>query len=324
MDDDTTPSPPRRQRGSDTRVDPLPAVAPPASDALIAVGRIAIIFTVVVWLTYVFAYFVTGIINSSYQNNVDFLIETIVYVGMTSFLALSALLYLVARQGALYRSRAHRRVPRAVIDSFFDTTLPTMTVLVPSYREEVSVVRKTLLSAALQECPFLRVVLLLDDPPNPTSAEHKASIEGARALSAELTEWLAEPQERFAATLEEFEMSGLDDDQPNACMAQIRELAEHYTWAAGWLRMRQHQEVIHDHVDRFFADQVLGALAEDFTRVSVALKSAADEDGTISHARMLQMHRRLAWTFRGELTWFERKLYSSLSQESNKAMNLNS
>ena len=39
---------------------------------------------------------------------------------------------------------------------------------------------------------------------------------------------------------------------------------------------------------------------------------------------MLQMHRRLAWTFRGELTWFERKLYSSLSQESNKAMNLNS
>ena len=54
MDDDTTPSPPRRQRGSDTRVDPLPAVAPPASDALIAVGRIAIIFTVVAWLTYVF------------------------------------------------------------------------------------------------------------------------------------------------------------------------------------------------------------------------------------------------------------------------------
>ena len=72
----------------------------------IAIGRIAIMFTVVAWLTYVFAYFITGIINSSYQNNVDFLIETIVYVGITSFLALSALLYLVARQGALYRSRA--------------------------------------------------------------------------------------------------------------------------------------------------------------------------------------------------------------------------
>jgi cellulose synthase (UDP-forming) len=39
---------------------------------------------------------------------------------------------------------------------------------------------------------------------------------------------------------------------------------------------------------------------------------------------MLQLHRRLAWTFRAELTWFERKLYASLSHESNKAMNINS
>jgi len=136
-----SPPGPKRQRGSDTRDKPLPPVAPPASDGLIAIGRIAIIFTILAWLAYVFGYFITGIINSSYQNNIDFLVETIVYVGITSVLALSALLYLVARQGALYRSRAHRRVPRAVIDGFFDTTLPTMTVLVPSYREEIAVVR---------------------------------------------------------------------------------------------------------------------------------------------------------------------------------------
>ena len=330
MDADAAPAAPQRQRGSDTRVDPLPPVAPPASDALIAVGRIAIGFTVLAWLTYVFAYFITGIINSSYQNNIDFLLETIVYVGITSVLALSALLYLVARQGALYRSRAHRRVPRAVIDSFFDTTLPTMTVLVPSYREEIAVVRKTLLSAVLQEYPFLRVVLLLDDPPNPRSAEHRAMLEGARRLPAELTEWLAEPRERFAATLEQFEMSEVfqlsDEDapEPDAPVDQIRDLADQYSWAAGWLRMRMAEEVIVDHVDRFFADQVLGVLADDFEQVSTALTAAADEQGSITRSRMLQLHRRLAWTFRGELTWFERKLYSSLSQESNKAMNLNS
>jgi cellulose synthase (UDP-forming) len=324
MDVDVAPSPPRRQRGSDTRVDPLPPVAPPASDALIAVGRIAIVFTVVAWLAYVFAYFITGIINSSYQNNIDFLVETIVYVGITSVLALSALLYLVARQGALYRSRAHRRVPRAVIDGFFDTTLPTMTVLVPSYREEIAVVRKTLLSAVLQEYPFLRVVLLLDDPPNPKSAAHRATLEGARKLSAELTEWLAEPRERFADTLEQFEMSELDDPDADAVVAQIRALADEYTWAENWLRMRMAEEVITDHVDRFFAEQVLGVLAEDFAQVNRALTAAADEKSTIPRARMLQLHRRLAWTFRGELTWFERKRYSSLSQEANKAMNLNS
>jgi cellulose synthase (UDP-forming) len=38
----------------------------------------------------------------------------------------------------------------------------------------------------------------------------------------------------------------------------------------------------------------------------------------------VQLYRRLAWTFRAEITWFERKLYASLSHDANKAMNLNS
>ncbi|WP_395726824.1 glycosyltransferase family 2 protein [Nakamurella sp.] len=320
----TNPAGPKRQRGSDIRDKPLPPVAPPASDGLIAIGRIAIIFTILAWLAYVFGYFITGIINSSYQNNIDFLVETIVYVGITSVLALSALLYLVARQGALYRSRAHRRVPRAVIDGFFDTTLPTMTVLVPSYREEIAVVRKTLLSALLQEYPFLRVVLLLDDPPNPTSAANKALLEGARRLPAELEEWLNEPRERFARTLEHFEMSELEDPEPGQVLAQMRALAAEFGWAVDWLRVRMDEELIEDHVDKFFAEQVLGALADDFAAVGAALTAAAAEESPLPRARMLQLHRRLAWTFRGEVTSFERKLYSSLSQEANKAMNLNS
>src|SRR6478752_786585 len=333
IDPEVTARAPRRQWGSDTRVDPLPAVAPPASDAMMALGRIAIVFTILAWLSYVIAYFFSGMINSSYQNNSRFLSETIVYVTITSFLALSSLLYLVARQGALYRTRAHRRVPRAVIDDSFDTTLPTMTVLVPSYREEVSTVRKTLLSAVLQEYPFLRVVLLLDDPPNPTSEEHKASLEGARQLSAELTAWLEEPRERFAATLEAFETSQLNSYDENsepstadkaAAAAEVTALVAEYDWAAAWLRTRADEEVIVDHVDRFFADRVLGVLAADFAEVSEALTKALAEDAVIPRHRMLQLHRRLAWTFRGELTWFERKLYSSLSQEVNKAMNLNS
>ena len=41
-------------------------------------------------------------------------------------------------------------------------------------------------------------------------------------------------------------------------------------------------------------------------------------------ARLLELYQRLAWTFRAELTSFERKQYVSLSHEANKAMNLNS
>ena len=41
-------------------------------------------------------------------------------------------------------------------------------------------------------------------------------------------------------------------------------------------------------------------------------------------ARLAQLQRRLAWTFRAEISSFQRKRYASLSHEANKAMNLNS
>ncbi|MGX7679304.1 glycosyltransferase family 2 protein [Jatrophihabitans sp. DSM 45814] len=312
---------PKRQWGADKRVDPLPAVAPAASDAQIALGRLGIVLTVLAWASYIFVTVLSQFVNRGFQG-MRFTSETTGYVIIMSFLTLSSLMYLVARQGSLYRSRAHRRVPRAVIDESFDTTLPTMTVLVPSYREGVATVRKTLLSAALQEYPYLRIVLLLDDPPNPNSREHSESLAAARGLAAELTAWLAEPRERFARTLEEFETSQRADSEQTA--EQLLDLAMEYGWASAWLRKRAEQELIEDHVDRFFADRVLGVLAADFAEVSRALADAAAEGAVLPQIRLLQLHRRLAWTFRGELTWFERKLYASLSHEANKAMNLNS
>ncbi len=43
----------------------------------------------------------------------------------------------------------------------------------------------------------------------------------------------------------------------------------------------------------------------------------------MTSARALELQRRLAWTFTAELTTFERKRYVNLSDEANKAMNLN-
>jgi cellulose synthase (UDP-forming) len=321
MDPQRVPSKPRRQWGSDRRVDPLPAVAPPASDRLIAFGRVGIVTTVLAWAAYLISTVITHFVNRGFDG-MRLTSETAGYVAITSLLALSALSYLIARQGALYRSRAHRRVPRAVIDEAFDTTMPTMSVLVPSYREEVTTVRQTLLSAALQEYPSMRIVLLLDDPPYPNSAEHTASLAATRKLAADLMGWLREPRERFTAALEDFENT--ETTGSKSARAQILSLAGEYTWAADWLRDRAEQETITDHVDRFFADRVLGVLSADFAEVSAALGAAAAENAIIPRARLRQLYRRLAWTFTSEITWFERKLYASLSHEANKAMNLNS
>ena len=294
----------RRQWGSDRRTQPLPPVAPPASDRQITLGRLGIVFTLLAWAAYILVTVISQFINRGFQG-MRFTSETVIYVVIMSFLTFSSLMYLVARQGSLYRSRAHRRVPRAVIDDAFDSALPTMTVLVPSYREQIATIRKTLLSAALQEYPYLRIVLLLDDPPNPGSSEDAELLEQARALAGEITEWLAEPRTRLADTLDRFERASLVDSDPT--VAQMTELAEHYGWAADWLLARAEAEPREDHVDVFFAEQVLRSLGEDFAAVQRALTEAIDAGVLLPRARLVQLHRRLAWTFRAELTWFERK-----------------
>ena len=87
--------------------------------------------------------------------------------------------------------------------------------------------------------------LLLDDPPKPQQAHHAATLDAARRLAADLTEWLAEPRERFARALEEFETGGGDDP---ATTAQVVALAAEFAWASQWLAERAREERIDDHV----------------------------------------------------------------------------
>jgi cellulose synthase (UDP-forming) len=310
----------RRQWGADPRLDPLPPVASPVSDRVIALGRLAVGFTIIAWVSYFVTAIIARLVNREFRGHSALAGETLVYVAITSSLAFSCLMYLVARQGALYRTRAHRRVPRAVIDESFDTDLPSMTVLIPSYREEVATVRMTLLSALLQEYPSMRVVLLLDDPPHPGDPAHLESLVATRGLAAELTAWLEEPRERFVRKLAEFDAN--DGAVLNA--GDVSALASEYAWATAWLQRRAAEEVVTDHVERFFVEQILGALAADFSAVGRALATAVDEGGEVPAERLRQLYRRLAWTFQGEVTWFERKVFASLSHEANKAMNLNS
>ncbi|HEY5117224.1 MAG TPA: hypothetical protein VIJ00_17005, partial [Nakamurella sp.] len=81
-----------------------------------------------------------------------------------------------------------------------------------------------------------------------------------------------------------FGTSADGDIDPQVALAQIRALASECAFSAQWLRMRADKEVIADHVDRFFADRVLGVLAADFTEVSKALTAAADQQGSIPRA----------------------------------------
>jgi cellulose synthase (UDP-forming) len=252
-------------------------------------------------------------------------VETVAYVVVVTLLTASASSYLLARLGFLQQVRDHQRAPRAEIDAAIADTSPPLTVLVPSYREGPRVVCQTLLSAALQEYPEVRVVLHVDDPPHPTNPAHHALLESARNAPVEIQRLLEAPRQRAERALATFEDAAGAD--PFATADQLQRLADEYDIAAAWLLEQVDATTVNDHVDRFFTEQVFLRPAEDFTVTAQALREAATADAPISVERARQLHRRLAWTFRVSMSSFERKRFASLSHEANKgnkAMNLNS
>lgn len=285
-------------------------------------GRAAIVLTVVFWVSYVVDTIIREFLN---RPVVDFRFasEAISYLVIVTVLVFSALMYLIARQGALQRFRDHQRVPRAALDNHFDADHGSMTVLVPSYSEEPSVVRATLWSAALQEYPSLKIVLLLDDPPFPTDPAIAAQLEQSRAITGEIMHTLGEPRERATEGLAQFESDFAAAATGIVTVDAVRSLASQYHWSARWLQKQAYSNGPLDHVETFFVSEVVGGLAMELADFADALDAAAWEKMAPTPQRMIQLHRRLIWIFTAELETFERKKFTSLSHDANKAMNLN-
>lgn len=311
----------KRQWGSERRRDPLPTIHARPSAAKIVWARIAIGVTVLAWVGYI----LTTAVRQMFAYGPDqpaMTLQAWVYAAVITVLTFSALMFLVQREGALRRFRDHERVPRAELDRHFgDEHGEGMTVLIPSYAEEPSVIRKTMWSAALQEYPALRVVLLLDDPPNQRDPYDRARLDATRAIARGIAEDLSEPGYRFSEALFDFEhqstILGIANDD------QVRTLRDQYRYAVQWLRAMAAAEPHEDHVDTFFIEQVVLGLADDLDLTATALESALGAQTPLAPERLYELHRRLVWIFSVDMDTFERKRYASLSNEANKAMNLN-
>jgi hypothetical protein len=194
----------RRQWGSDRRSTALPAVPRPVSDGRIAAGRLAIVVTVAAWLAYLATWLFGDFFRPGYEGAAA-RAEEILYLLIVTLLVVSAVAYLMARIGFMYRTRTHHRATRASLDQYYDARQPTLTTILPSYQEEERVIRTALLSAALQEYPGKRVVLLIDDPSTPGTRAARDLLESARALPGAIQELLSGPAGRFAAAMRAFD-----------------------------------------------------------------------------------------------------------------------
>ncbi len=307
----------RRQFGAEKNTNPLPSIHPKPTDFAIAYSRIAIVLTIVFWLMYITSVIIRQLIDGPQSYN--FTTEVIGYTFIVTLLTLSALIYLITRQGALQNFKKHVRTPQRLLDEHFAKHPSSITVLVPSYNEEVQVIRKTLLSAALQEHSDLRVVLLIDDNPFNVKPADVERITKTKALGAEIEAFLSEPYVKAIELQTE-----LQEKDFAYTKQAVERIIEQYLWSASWLEQKAKAEVIEDHVDIFFAEQIFIELAKDLRLEASELTTINLSGEKISRGRMQQLCNRLVWIFRAKLDFFERKRYISLSHEVNKAMNLNS
>lgn len=314
----------RRQWGTERPRPPLPAVHPRPSTMKLIISRAAIWLTAAMWAMYVLTVAVTLFFAGEF-NTVGRVIEGLSYLTVVTFLTFSALMYLVARHGAFVRFRRHRRAARAELDRHFTSEHLPLTVLVPSYAEEPEVVRRTLWSAALQEYPSLRIVLLVDDNPEPSNEADREKLDATRALGATIEAELQVAHDVVAEAMAAFDERIAEGTLDGLAVAEdLPDLIAQYRFAIDWLHDVAADERREDHVDDFFIDEVLVGLADDLETTASALEEAYLEGEGLPVERMRELYRRLTWIFSAELTHFERKRYASLSHEANKAMNLNS
>lgn len=317
---ETTKAPTRRQQwGAEKRSEPLSVVPQRPSSIKLLWGRIAIVTTIIAWLLYMLTVVLRQIIEGP-GNSWSFQLQTWSYALTVTFLTFSATMFLIARQAAMVRFGEHRRVERALIDSHFSDYDERVTVLIPSYDEEPEVVRLTLWSAALQEFPSIRVVLLIDDDASRLSGEALERLERTRAIAMEIEQSLEPMREKSLELRDVWLLSMSKSPGPD----DSRDAAAAYEQAAAWLEEFAALQTPVDHMGEFFSEHVVLGLASDLRLTSLALAAAADQGSAPTAERLTELYNRLVWIFTAEVTTFERKQYASLSQEPNKAMNLNS
>jgi cellulose synthase/poly-beta-1,6-N-acetylglucosamine synthase-like glycosyltransferase len=247
------------------------------------------------------------------------IVEGVTYLVSVWYLMFGSMLYHVCRLGFLKRLGSHRAASRAELEAIYEAeSVPALAVLVPSYREEEHVVRQTLLSAALMEYPDRRVVLLIDDPPEPADPIAAAALQCMRELPAEIQALVDTEERKYVAELAGFEQRVRRHPLDHA--AEIRRVSNLYRAVARWLEDLAAGWDVRDHTDRLFAARILREPAARHRAHADAIRSSE----SVSERDLRREYTRLAALFTVRLTSFERKRVVNLSHAPNKAMNLNS
>jgi cellulose synthase/poly-beta-1,6-N-acetylglucosamine synthase-like glycosyltransferase len=260
--------------------------------------------------------------DSFFFPNSRVFIEGIIFITAMGVVFYSAVLYHVCLIGHYIRQLRHRPATQEQIETLYDEAAPSLSVLVPAYKEQREVMWQTLMSAALSEYPAKRVVLLVDDPYAPRNAADEQALAMARALPKELHASFAQEAGRYRDARDAYHAR---QQHRTAVMAEEAiALAQHYDAVADWVEAQAREFGPADawrFDQKFFNEKVLGEPAQLHRARAQELRLLGND---LTSARASHEYARLASLFATEFSSFERKKYVNLSHDANKAMNLNS
>jgi cellulose synthase/poly-beta-1,6-N-acetylglucosamine synthase-like glycosyltransferase len=251
-------------------------------------------------------------------------VERIVYNLIFAVFMFGSFTYQVSRLSFFWNVRSRTRAARESLARFLSrrSMAPRVEIVVPSYREESHVIWQTLMSAALVDYPNRGVVLLLDNPPNPTDRAERELLLSSWAQVDLINDMLAPIAAEFTAAADAFRANAAADVDLRAAAASAAELRDR---ATQWLeRVASEVEAgafggSNDHTRAFFVSRILREPAQVHRARAQELR-----ENHQTYEALASEFDSLATMFSARLSLFERKNYVNLSHLPTKAANLNS
>lgn len=239
---------------------------------------------------------------------------------LVTALVYGSLVYLITRLGYLRRHRGPMPALEPLEDRHLGRSdLPRLCILIPSYKEELRVLRQTIFSAALSVYGARRIVVLIDDPRTADPSDLSA-LQSSLAFVARVHREFHAVATRMRARYSEFILRNQRTSMPPCEVNEVHGVAALYEFLANFVERLGQMEApgTPDKADEFLLRHIVGPCADRHRARARALRESPGSHDLEQEYRRLIAHASI------EISSFERKRYRNLSHAPNKAMNLNS
>jgi len=262
------------------------------------------------------------------HGNISLVLETILFITGMVFMTYGNLLYQICLRGHYKRLELHKPAESSDLYTLYQGSAPSLSIIIPSYKEERNVNWQTMMSAALAEYPGKNLVLLIDDPYPAGSLPDMVKLEDTRQIPLEMQALFDIQAAHYRAEQAAFIARG--SVNYNCRKEELLFLADNYERVAAWFKdvavnfMAGKTLEALNHADRFFIEAILYEPANQHEALANKLRGMADANDVPMKDFFINHYARLSGLFNVNFSSFERKKYANLSHEANKAMNLNS